>query len=1735
MSESLNKFKEKLSELVLNFVLEQWAAVGVMATRSPEQARVIDPEPLLLLTLEVARHDPRMFDEVLDWLITNGRWINVARLSVLSDADRICAPEVLGAVAATLSDHDKTPKWRNLAGRLKPLHDKTPEALFRKNGQPLFLAGSEPDAIFKSYGLLRTPVVTRGLSSPVLSSPASDWNTANFMFKARALFGVSIRADVFSFIVLHGASNPTRIARELGYSQRRVQDALLDMTSAGAFQVRNVGNTKEYFADSERVLRFLGALGDGICWFDWRTQVRALSIVWRRIFAMREENLTTYILESEQEKILREVGNDLLRAIPKRPVATRGGADPLPGEPGGLIEAIQRTLPAPGDFNWQRLWVARGGRISLADGGFPYVATFPWDKSRPEVVPYEAIASIPCLILLGEPGMGKSHAIRAAEKAAKALMDVRNVKLLFLDLKSYGSEERLKSELFGSPEFRGWSNGEYQLQVFLDSLDEALLNQQTIAGLLADEFGKLPSVKGLSLRVACRTADWPSELEQVLKLKWPEPDIGVYELAPVTRNDVSEAAKGTGVDANAFQRLIDEHDLVPLACKPITLKFLLLTFPRGTLDGFSQKQLYAKGCRILCEEQSPARRRSKGVYTLTPDQRFQIATRIAAATILCQRDAIWTGAESGNALESDVAMNELCGGPFSATGVALTRENVMETLSTGLFCSRGEYRLGWAHQTYAEFLAAQYLHDSKMSLEKMLKLLVYHGDSEGKLIPQLHETAAWLATMDDSIRAAILKTEPGILLGSDVASADDEAKEGLVGVLFKQLNSGDIDSLPSRGRLPKLKHPRMADQLRPCILARSKPRNVRLEAINLAEACEVTELAIDLAGVALDRSEDRPVREGAAFYVAHLGSATEKGRLKPLAYLAAEEDPDKELKGCALEACWPERLSAAELFSVLTLPSENGVYGTYSRFLTHRLIENIKPEDLPIALKWVRQQKPRRSLRHSFGELLDEILKIAAKNLGQTGLLGEFSKTILAQMRKLDLETGPDGWLQTIGNDDQLRLRVVESILNELSQTREGVEEAPRLMWGCPLLTPRDFDWLAGRLGQEAKYERQAVLAQWLRRAWNRMDWSQTEKILGLVAKIPAAQEQFSNDLSPIALNSERAKVLREMHESELGLQRFKVEAETPLDPPPSKRVLAVLDQFEGGKTDVFWLLVRELSLKATSRFYENEGATDVTELPGWNEAETSVRDRIVKAAECYVREKDANPDAWFNEPNIVHLPAAAGFKALYLLNKKSPAAFSALPVSVWSKWIPIILDYPVFHELEPHTILARKAYEAVPEDTLFWLKKTLDKEKQDPSALNVLAKLGDLWDSRIAGVFLQTATSPEISLNALNQLLKALLKHGEARAVPLATSLLDLRMSADESTREKALSAAQVLLEHSPGSWSVLWPLIVADSRFGRVTIAKLAYSCFHSATPFLNRLSEGQIKDLSCWLLEQYPPEKDQRHPGAHTIGSEEMIAHLRYASIQHLRDRGTSASCSALEGIQGKFPQLGLSQVLSDAKATTRKKNWRPPTPSELFALADQKDARLVRDGDELLEAVMESLSKLGTKLQGETPLRQFLWNEVAKNSFQPKDEAAFADLVKTHLQADLVSRGIIPKREVEIRRGQETDIHVDAVAKEDGRPYETVSVIIETKCSWNAGLEKDMESQLVGRYLRDNQSRHGIYLVGWFTSDKWDDKDYRRRRLSSSDKSALQERVGAKAAELSKAGIKVRAMILDAGLG
>jgi GNAT superfamily N-acetyltransferase len=145
MNDLLKRFRTGLSEAVLDAIWAAWAQVGVMGQSQPSTPRIVDPEPLLLLTLECARQDPRVSDEVLDWLVRNGRWVNVVRLSTLLPRDQICPPSLAGAVAAFMMQHDKSPKWRNLAERRRSEPGVALTALFQRQGKPLMPIDDEQD------------------------------------------------------------------------------------------------------------------------------------------------------------------------------------------------------------------------------------------------------------------------------------------------------------------------------------------------------------------------------------------------------------------------------------------------------------------------------------------------------------------------------------------------------------------------------------------------------------------------------------------------------------------------------------------------------------------------------------------------------------------------------------------------------------------------------------------------------------------------------------------------------------------------------------------------------------------------------------------------------------------------------------------------------------------------------------------------------------------------------------------------------------------------------------------------------------------------------------------------------------------------------------------------------------------------------------------------------------------------------------------------------------------------------------------------------------------------------------------------------------------------------------------------------------------------------------------------------------------------------------------------------
>ncbi|MEN9974896.1 MAG: hypothetical protein RLZZ282_902 [Verrucomicrobiota bacterium] len=215
------EFKKRCLEAALDLLWRQWCSLGAAGHAQPaEPTRIIDPEALLLATTQIGHHDPRLFDESLDWLSKNGSLIHLQRLKTLHADTGLGDPIVLAAMAEWLVKEGRQPKWKALA------NDK-PDVV---ETRPLFGGKSPkaPDPVFLRHGLLRERVVLRGMSrtpNPTLAP--------NLLLALRALIGVGARAEVILCLATGPAVHAAELARLTGYKPRTLQLLLQEMALSG--------------------------------------------------------------------------------------------------------------------------------------------------------------------------------------------------------------------------------------------------------------------------------------------------------------------------------------------------------------------------------------------------------------------------------------------------------------------------------------------------------------------------------------------------------------------------------------------------------------------------------------------------------------------------------------------------------------------------------------------------------------------------------------------------------------------------------------------------------------------------------------------------------------------------------------------------------------------------------------------------------------------------------------------------------------------------------------------------------------------------------------------------------------------------------------------------------------------------------------------------------------------------------------------------------------------------------------------------------------------------------------------------------------------------------------------------------------------------------------------------------------------------------------------------------------
>jgi predicted phosphodiesterase len=1199
-----------------------------------------------------------------------------------------------------------------------------------------------------------------------------------------------------------------------------------------------------------------------------------------------------------------------------------------------------------GNIPWKRFWIPREtvppldwqGYLANPDGDYGRIA-------NPDARTLEDLEDTACLALLGEPGIGKSYVLDAYRARALA-QDSENV--LAIDCRWH---HNLDHELFGTKRFKLWLGGSTPLTLILDSLDEHPLGASYVATQLLGHVTRGP-LTSFRLRIACRTAEWPTVLDEQLMHLWnqigSEARAAYYALAPLRQVDVAQAA---AADAPTFLEQVAQREVQALASRPITLGFLLEEYRRnGTLPR-TRDELYRSGCTILCEETSRTRGDAGRIGHLRPEQRIALAARIAAASVLCRRSLVHRGPLRGSVSPDAMRLYDLVGGtePSPLGDVAVTAEHLDEVVKvSGLFAPRGAEYVGWAHLTYAEYLAARFLRDSGLSPESALQEL--SNPAMRRTVPSLRETAAWLACMDIGVFNALLGTDPESLLRSDFAMIGDTERDALVAALLLEIDERRllVHSLQYRRDIEsRLNHPRLAEQLLPYILERQHYVVARCTAIDIAERCKTDGLQSVLADRALDQDEVYEVRVAAARAVSWFGLLATKRRLRPLLCGDRSKDPDDSLKAHVLEALWPHDLSAAELFANVTPPNDENNGGPYSTFL-NGLGATLTIDQLPEALRWTLTLPARHGdvLSYTLASLLEDVLLAGWNHVDVDRVRMAFAEAVRQRLASHDgvFDRPGHGSAGVDVTRDDHRRHLLASALIVLPPY--GDYEAFSLA-AERLILPADVPWVLDQMTSTATPPQRVrwanILSHVARHCWT---FEVADAIIGALPALVELQRAMPwvFPLHVVLGSPESKQMRREVRDFRKRKGRLRYKGSTQRTGaergPSAKRFIRhAMRRFEQGDLECAWRLQYALMASPGRASLADPERVDLTTTYGWQQATDETRARILEIARQYLVRAEDESAEWIGQ-NKRYYSADAGYRYLSLIDKLDPTWLEAHAGSVWPRWAAITLAFSSNAKAETQHMVAQ-AYRSQPHRVIDALRVLLLKQNADHGYPFAIFHMSSCWDDEL-GRFLLDFVQRMAGLKArfLGELLDEMLVHAAKGAASFALSLIAAPVPGEGLERERMHAAAHALMAYAPEvGWGAIQAAVQSDPAFGRellLTFPRELHATRSRAWGLGLRPSD--LANIYVWIERDFPRELDphDRGPGFHMVTSRHMVGELRDSLMSDLSSRGTTEAVEAISHIAAVFADRDFTWSLLRAKETAAQATWTPRSPTEVVEL-------------------------------------------------------------------------------------------------------------------------------------------------------------------------------------------------------
>ncbi|MEI7228704.1 hypothetical protein [Pectobacterium carotovorum] len=375
---------------------------------------------------------------------------------------------------------------------------------------------------------------------------------------------------------------------------------------------------------------------------------------------------------------------------------------------------------------------------------------YPQQDKDTQTVVFSDYSHFPNIVLLGDPGAGKTHLFKqfAALQGAKYLT--------------------VRHFLSGVPI-------DNQKTLFIDALDEKR-SASNSSDVVDDIVRRLFSQTPQNVRISCRSQDWLGESDLSAFLPYFDQTGGyvVLHLQSLSKEEQTAILQANGVEhPEAFLAEAEKHAASEFLYNPQNLLMLAEAVKEGHWPRTRSELFHSATHFLLTEHSQEHTRLTSGSYTC--DELEHPAGSICALRILSDVSGV-------SLLPNDIRPEY----PSYRTISFFSHEIIRAALSRRVFSAGDELEtVEYSHRTIAEYLAAKWLAgivDKGLPMGRLRSMLGFEGYPSSEL-RGLH---AWLAVFLPQYAQVFIKADPyGVLTYGDAASLPIAEKQNLLVALSK--------------------------------------------------------------------------------------------------------------------------------------------------------------------------------------------------------------------------------------------------------------------------------------------------------------------------------------------------------------------------------------------------------------------------------------------------------------------------------------------------------------------------------------------------------------------------------------------------------------------------------------------------------------------------------------------------------------------------------------------------------------------------------------------------------------------------------------------------------------------------------------------------------------------------------------------------------------------------------------